>query len=270
MSEPLKSAAPAAPPALVPVTVELRDAVAVVRITRALKPNAIDRATLLALESVVAEPPQGVKAIVLCGEGEHFCAGLDLSELIETEIPAAIHHSRMWHRVTDAIEFGKVPVVSVLRGAVVGGGMEIASATHVRVAERTAYYALPEGQRGIYVGGGGSVRLPRLMGTSRMMEMMLTGRVLSAEEGERIGLSHYLVEAGQGEARALELAAAIARNATMTNFALMHGLPRIADSDRPTGYLIESLLSSIAQDDEEAKERMQAFLEKRGQKISRG
>lgn len=266
MSEPLKSAAPAARP----VTVELRDAVAVVRIARAHKRNAVNEATLLELEAAITEPAKGVKAIVLSGEGEHFSAGLDLSELIETEISAAVHHSRMWHRVTDAIEFGKVPVVSVLRGAVVGGGMEIASATHVRVAERTAYYALPEGQRGIYVGGGGSVRLPRLIGTSRMMEMMLTGRVLSAEEGERIGLSHYLVDTGQGEAKALELAAAIARNATMTNFALMHGLPRIADADRSTGYLIESLLSAIAQDDEEAKRRMQAFLEKRGPKVSRG
>ena len=251
------------------VTVEIRDAVALVRLARPHKRNAINEATLRALEEAVASPPDGVKAVVLSSVGEHFCAGLDLSELMETEIGGAIEHSRMWHRATEAIEFGRVPVVSVLRGAVVGGGMEIASATHVRVAERNAYYALPEGQRGIYVGGGGSVRLPRLMGVSRMMEMMLTGRVMSAEEGERIGLSHYLVETGQGEAKALELAAAIARNATMTNFALIHGLPRIVDSDRPTGYLIEALLSSIAQGDDEAKQRMQAFLDKRGPKISR-
>lgn len=266
MSEPLKAAKAQSNP----VTVEIRDAVAIVRIARPHKRNAINEETLLALEAAIGTPADGVKAIVLSAEGEHFCAGLDLSELIETDVATAIHHSRMWHRATEAIEFGRVPVVSVLRGAVVGGGMEIASATHVRVAERSAYYALPEGQRGIYVGGGGSVRLPRLIGVSRMMEMMLTGRVLSAEEGERIGMSHYLVETGQGEAKALELAAAIARNATMTNFALIHGLPRIVDSDRPTGYLIEALLSSVAQDDAEAKERMQAFLDKRGPKISRG
>jgi len=252
------------------VTIDVRDAVALVRIARPHKRNAINEATLLALEAAIGSPPDGVKAIVLSSVGDHFCAGLDLSELVETDIAAAIHHSRMWHRATEAIEFGRVPVVSVLRGAVVGGGMEIASATHVRVAERSAYYALPEGQRGIYVGGGGSVRLPRLIGVSRMMEMMLTGRVISAEEGERIGMSHYLVETGQGEAKALELASAIARNATMTNFALIHGLPRIVDADRPTGYLIEALLSSVAQDDQEAKQRMQAFLDKRGPKISRG
>jgi enoyl-CoA hydratase/carnithine racemase len=251
-----------------PVTVEIMDAIAVVRLARPRKRNALNEASMLALEDAFASFPSAVKVAVLLGEGEHFCAGLDLSDLVETEIPEAIQHSRMWHRVTEAIEFGPVPVVSALHGAVIGGGMELASATHVRVADRTAYYALPEGQRGIYVGGGGSVRLPRLIGTSRMMEMMLTGRTLSAEEGERLGLSHYLVEPGKAEAKAFELAAAVARNATMTNFALIHGLPRIADADRSTGYLIEALLSSIAQDDREAKQRLQDFLAKRAPKIS--
>ena len=88
-------------------------------------------------------------------------------------------------------------MVAVLHGAVVGGGLELAAACHLRVAERSAYYALPEGQRGIFVGGGGSVRLPRLIGVARMIDMMLTGRTLSAEEGQAIGLSHYLVEHGR-------------------------------------------------------------------------
>jgi len=251
------------------VQVESRGAVAVVRIMRAQKRNAINDPTLLALEAAFSDPPEGTKAFVLAGDGAHFCAGLDLSELAETDITPAIYHSRMWHRATEAIEFGRLPVVSALHGAVVGGGMELASATHVRVAERNTFFALPEGQRGIFVGGGGSVRLPKLIGASRMMDMMLTGRVLSAEEGERIGLAHYLVEDGRAEAKAIELATAIAGNAPMTNFALMHGLPRIAEADRPTGYLIESLLAAIAQDDQEAKKRMRDFLEKRGPKVTR-
>ncbi len=68
-------------------------------------------------------------------------------------------HSRRWHHNLDAVQYGVVPVVSVLRGAVIGGGLELAAATHVRVAERSAFYALPEGSRGIFVGGGASVRL---------------------------------------------------------------------------------------------------------------
>ena len=130
-----------------------------------------------------------------------------------------------------------MPVVAVLHGAVVGGGLELAAAAHIRVAERSAYYALPEGSRGIYVGGGASVRLPRLIGVSRMMDMMLTGRTYSAEDGQAIGLSHYLVEPGTGLAKGIELAERIATNAPLTNFAVMHVLPRIAESDPASGYL---------------------------------
>ena len=98
----------------------------------------------------------------------------------------------------------------MLHGAVVGGGLELAAAAHVRVAERSAYYALPEGSRGIYVGGGGSVRLPPLIGVARMMDMMLTGRTYSAEEGQAFGLTTYLVENGKGFAQGFELAQRIA------------------------------------------------------------
>ena len=100
----------------------------------------------------------------------------------------------MWHRAFHEIEFGRVPVVAALKGAVIGGGLELALSAHLRVAESSAFYALPEGQRGIFVGGGASVRLPRLIGVSRMRDMMLTGRVHDAESGERLGLSHRTVE----------------------------------------------------------------------------
>ena len=98
-----------------------------------------------------------------------------------------------------------MPVVAVLHGAVVGGGLELAAAAHIRVAERSAYYALPEGSRGIYVGGGASVRLPKLIGTARVMDMMLTGRTYGADEGQAMGLSHYLVDNGAGSRRASSL-----------------------------------------------------------------
>ena len=86
----------------------------------------------------------------------------------------------MWHRAFERMERGRLPVVAVLKGAVIGGGLELASATHIRVAEPSAFYALPEGQHGLFVGGGGSVRVPRLIGAHRMADMMLTGRVLDA------------------------------------------------------------------------------------------
>jgi enoyl-CoA hydratase/carnithine racemase len=248
---------------------ERRGEVAVLRLARPHKRNALDDPTVAGIEAFFTALPDNVRAVVLHGEGEHFSAGLDLAELTERDVIEGIAHSRAWHRAFDRIQYGKAPVVAVLHGAVVGGGLEIAAAAHIRVAERSAFYALPEGSRGIYVGGGGSVRLPPLLGTARMMDMMLTGRTFGAEEGQAIGLTHYLVDNGAGLAKGLELAQRIAGNAPFTNFAVMHVLPRIAASDPAAGFLTEALASAIAQGDEEAKARLKAFLEKRGPKVAR-
>jgi enoyl-CoA hydratase/carnithine racemase len=257
----------ALPPSL---KAERRDDVAILTLARPHKRNALDDPTVFAIEAFFAALPDTIRAAVLTGEGEHFSAGLDLSELTELSVAQGVAHSRSWHRVFERIEFGKVPVVAVLHGAVLGGGLEIAAACHVRVAERSAFYALPEGSRGIFVGGGGSVRISRLIGAARMMDMMLTGRTYNAEDGHAIGLSHYLVEAGEGLAKGIELAKRIAANAPLTNFAVMHVLPRIAEIDPASGYLMESLMAAIAQGDDEAKARLKAFLEKRGPKVGRG
>jgi enoyl-CoA hydratase/carnithine racemase len=261
-----KSDLPKLPPTL---HAERRGAVAVLTLKRAEKRNALNDPTVQGIEAFFSALPEGIGAVVLAGEGEHFSAGLDLSELSERDVMAGIAHSQSWHRAFERIEFGTVPVVAVLHGAVVGGGLELAAAAHVRVAERSAFYALPEASRGIFVGGGGSVRLPALIGASRVMEMMLTGRTFSAEEGHALGLSHYLVEKGEGLAKGLELAQRIAGNAPFTNFAVMQLLPRIARSDPATGFATEALAAGIAQSDEEAKARLKAFLEKRGPKVAR-
>ena len=250
--------------------VERRGAIAILTLARPEKRNALNDTTVLGLETFFAALPASVKAVVLHAAGKHFSAGLDLSELKILSTEEGIAHSRMWHRVFHQIEFGRVPVVTVMHGAVVGGGLELAAATHIRIAERSTYYALPEGSRGIFVGGGGSVRLPRLIGVTRMMDLMLTGRTYGAEEGQALGLSHYLVEDGAGLAKGIELAKRIATNSSTTNFAIMHALPRIAEQDRASGYLMESLTAAIAQGNEEAKNRIKAFLEKKAAKITRG
>jgi (methylthio)acryloyl-CoA hydratase len=267
MSEPVSSGEFAKlPPTL---RAERRGAVAVLTLMRPEKRNALDDRTVKGIEAFFSSLPDGIGAVVLCGEGEHFSAGLDLAELSERDVFAGVEHSRFWHRAFERIEFGAVPVIAILQGAVVGGGLELAAAAHVRVAEASAFYALPETSRGIFVGGGGSVRLPPLIGTARMMEMILTGRTLSAEEGQAIGLTHYLVNVGEGFAKGLDLASKIAGNAPFTNFAAMHLLPRIARSDPAAGLAFEALAAAIAQGDEEAKARMKAFLEKRGPKVAR-
>jgi enoyl-CoA hydratase/carnithine racemase len=248
---------------------EREGAVAILRLNRPQKRNALNDEAIVGIEQFFTSLPDGIGAVLIAGEGEHFSAGLDLSELEERDVTQGIAHSGLWHKAFEKIQFGKVPTVAVLHGAVVGGGLELAAAAHVRVAEQSAYYALPEGSRGIYVGGGGSVRLPRLIGTARMMDMMLTGRTYSAEEGQNIGLTTYLVEAGKGFAKGLELAQRIAGNATLTNFAVMHALPRIAEMNPQSGYAVEALISAIAQADPEAKARLKDFLEKRAPKATR-
>ena len=173
----------------------------------------------------------------------------------------------MWHRALDKVQFGTVPVVAVLHGACVGGGLELASACHIRVAENSTFYALPEGQRGIFVGGGASVRLPKLIGMARMTDMMLTGRVLTSTEGINYGLSQYLINDGVGMEKALELAQKISNNAGMTNYALMHVLPRIVEAGQDNGLMMESLIAAISQDAPEAKERLKDFLEGKAKKV---
>jgi (methylthio)acryloyl-CoA hydratase len=238
-----------------------------IKINRPQKRNAINDALILEIEQVFSNIPTGIKTAIISGQGEHFSAGLDLSELKERTLPVALAHSRMWHRALEKIQFGTIPVIAVLHGACVGGGLEIAAACHIRVAEKNTFYALPEGQRGIFVGGGASVRLPKLIGIANMTDMMLTGRIISAQEGEKIGMAQYLVENNQGLEKAKELAQKIARNSEMTNYAVMHVLPKIADSSHTEGLLMESLMAAIASNSPDAQSRLKEFLDGKAEKL---
>jgi len=243
--------------------------VAVIRLTRASKRNAINDGLVLALRDLFEKMPASVRAAIIDGEGEHFCAGLDLSELKERDAGQGLYHSRMWHAALERVQYGPVPVIAALHGAVVGGGLELASACHIRVADDTTFYALPEGSRGIFVGGGGAVRIPRLIGAARMTDMMLTGRVYNAVDGERVGLAQYLVPKGTAFDKAFELAVRIATNAPLTNYALTHVLPRIAEQPADQGFMSEAMMAAIAQAAPEAKDRVRAFLEGRADKVKK-
>ncbi len=249
--------------------VEADGAITKIGLNRPAKRNALSDPMVAELVQVLLALPAATKAIVIHGVGDNFCAGLDLAELRERTAAEGMLHSQSWHRAFNEVQFGKAPVICVLQGAVIGGGLELAVSSHLRIAEPSAFYALPEGQRGLFVGGGGSVRLPRLIGVARMTDMMLTGRVYRADEGQAIGLSQYLVEPGQGLAKAMELAAKVAGNASLTNFAVMHALPRIASLSMTDGLLLESMMAGISSSDQEARDRMKAFLEHRAAKIER-
>ncbi|MFD1509707.1 crotonase/enoyl-CoA hydratase family protein [Lacimonas salitolerans] len=237
--------------------------IAVLTMNRPDKRNAMNDALLGALDAFFSNPPEGVKVVVLTGTAGHYCSGLDLSEHVARDAEGTMRHSRGWHGVMDKIQFSGLPVVSALFGAVIGGGLELATATHVRIAEPSTIFQLPEGRRGIYVGGGASVRVGRILGADRMIEMMLTGRKFDAEQGERLGLCHYAVGEGEALPMAMDLAGKIAQNAALSNYVMIHALSRIADMSKADGLFTESLCAALTQTSPDAQEGLRAFLDKR-------
>jgi enoyl-CoA hydratase/carnithine racemase len=245
------------------VEVRRQEKIAVLTLNRPQKRNAVCDALIEDIDRFVRSiDPKETSAVVLRGAGPHFCAGLDLAEHKDRPTFAGVLHSDFWHRTLELLEFGSVPVVAALHGAVIGGGLEIATAAHVRVAEESTFYQLPEGRRGIYVGGGASVRVQRIIGADRMREMMLTGRRYDAHDGLRLGLSHYVVPNGTGYEKAIELAQDIAGNAPISNYLMLHALMRIADMDRTSGFWVEAVATAISSTSEDARKGIEAFLRK--------
>ena len=249
------------------------DRIGFVKLNRPEKRNALNNRLVAELHAFFSDLPRDLRCIVLHGEGPHFCAGLDLIERVEernTDPEAAgpvatIRHSRGWARCFELIEFCEVPVISVLRGGVIGGGLELAAATHIRVAEASAFYQLPEGQRGIFLGGGGSVRVPAIIGKARTIDMMLTGRKLGAAEGAELALSQYLVEDGAGLDKARALASHIVTNSPVANFAIINGMSHIAAMAPGQGLFAESLMATVtaAAAESNMNERILGFFEGR-------
>jgi enoyl-CoA hydratase/carnithine racemase len=249
------------------ITYEVEGEIALIGLDRAEKRNAISDEVLRQLREAVFRAGEEAKAGIIFGHGDNFSAGLDLAEASEWMKPGAPRRRRgRWHRPFDLIARGTIPFVAALTGACIGGGLELAAAAQLRVADETTFFALPEGQRGIFVGGGGAVRIQRLMGYARMADLMLTGRILTAAEGERANLCQYLVPAGQALARAKALAARIAGNAPLTNWAVCNGLPRLNDMSHDDGLFVEGLIgASVAS--QEGYERVRAFVEKKAARL---
>jgi enoyl-CoA hydratase/carnithine racemase len=245
------------------LSVAVEGRIAVLTLNRPDKRNAMCDRLLREIDAFFTAPPEGVRVAVMTGAGGHFCSGLDLSEQVRRDAEGTMRHSRGWHAIMDKIQFGGLPVVSALTGAVIGGGLELATATHVRVAEPSVIFQLPEGRRGIYVGGGASVRVGRILGADRMTEMMLTGRRYGAEEGRALGLAHYAVGEGEALALAMDLAGKIAENAPLSNYVMIQALARIADMSKTDGLFAESLCAALTQTGRVAVEGLIAFLEKR-------
>ncbi len=241
--------------------------VATLTMNRPGKRNAMCEELVGAIDAFFSAPPKDVKVAILTGIEGHYCSGLDLSEHVHRSAEENLYHSRHWHGVMDKIQFGGLAVISAMYGAVIGGGLELAASTHVRIAEPSTIFQLPEGRRGIFVGGGATARVGRLLGADRMTEMMLTGRKYNAEEGLALGLTHYSVEEGAAMDLAQTLAGKISRNAPLSNYLMIQSIPRINDMSKDDGLFTESLAAALSQTTPDAEEGLKAFLEKRPPKF---
>lgn len=247
--------------------IEVNGPVATLTMNRPDKRNAMSVALLNAIDGFFTAPPKDVRVVILTGVAGHFCSGLDLAEHVHRSAEENLHHSRHWHAVMEKIQFGGLVVVSAMFGAVIGGGLELAASTHVRIAEPSCIFQLPEGRRGIFVGGGATARVGRLMGPDRMTEMMLTGRKYNAKDGVTLGLAQYSVAQGEAMALAQTLADKIANNAPLSNYMMVQAIARINDMSQSDGLFVESLVASVAQTTPDAHEGLKAFLEKRPPKF---
>jgi enoyl-CoA hydratase/carnithine racemase len=241
----------------------MQDGIAHLTLNRPAKRNALNDALVAAFDAFLSNVPAEVRVIVVSGAGGHFSSGLDLSEQVHRAPLEVMAHSRNWHRVMAKVQGAPVPIVAAMTGAVMGGGLEFGAACHVRVAESDVRFQMPEGQRGIFVGGGGSVRIARLIGPDRLTEMMLTGRVYSGIEGGQLGLAHYVVPPGEALAKAFELAARIASNSRTINTMVMQAIAQIGTMPPEAGLYAESLAAALSQTGPDAAEGLRAFLEKR-------
>lgn len=244
------------------------DGIATVTLDRAAKRNALNAATVEDLIAVFSALPRaGVRAAILRGEGTHFCAGLDLVEHhAEDRRPEAFMHLCLrWHEAFNKMEYGGVPIIAALKGAVVGGGLELASAAHVRVADRGTYFALPEGQRGLFTGGGATIRVADLVGKARMIDMMLTGRVYQGDEAIAVGLAQYLVD--DSEAKALELARAAAANPPLSNFAICSAISHMQNMSALDAAYAESVVAGIVNTQPASRDRLAAFADKTAARV---
>lgn len=249
--------------------VEQQGPVTIVTVMRPERRNAIDEDTVVGIGRLFETPPKATKVFVLTGAGDHFCAGLDLEEhsRLKRTPSEFMRMCQKWHWAFDQMQFGGTPVIGALHGAVVGGGMELAAACHTRIADRTTFFALPEGQRAIFTGGGATVRVGRIIGASRMVDMMLAARTYDVQRGYELGLCHEIVDAGNGLQRAIELAQQVALHAPLSNYAIATSISRINDMSTTDGLFAESLMAAVVQSGPEVEAGLNQFLQKKAKRL---
>jgi len=254
------------------ILLERRGAVTILTVNRPEKLNAIDRATLgeiaEALRAFAADAAQG--ALVLTGAGpKAFIAGADIAELEPLGPATAEDISRFGQGVVNQLERSAKPVIAAVNGFALGGGCELALGCHVRLASENAVLGLPEVKLGIIPGYGGTQRLPRLVGTGRALELILSARSVKADEAERIGLVNRVVPQEQLVDEAVKLAEAMLRNGPLAVEAAIESVVRGMSLPLDEGLRFESGRFGMLAATADMHEGMRAFLEKRAARFER-
>ena len=248
------------------VKVELREAIAVVTINRPDKLNALNAETVAELHNALREVAgnSAIRAIILTGTGEKsFVAGADIGELAKMSPLTGIGVSRQGQDAFRFLETMRKPVIAAVNGFALGGGLELALACHVRLASENAKFGLPEVKLGIIPGYGGTVRLPRVVGRGRALELMLSGDMIDAQEAYRIGLVNHVYPQAELLGAAEQLAAKMAGNGPVAVALAIEAVDNGYHGSTDDALRLESNLFGLLASTSDMKEGMAAFLEKR-------
>ena len=243
-----------------------KEKVATITLNRQKSLNALNTALLTELRDALddAETDAVVRAIVITGSGEKaFCAGADIEELLEKSSMEASEWSRWVQGITTYIEKMKKPIIAKINGFCLGGGLELAMACDFRIASEKAVFGLPEINLAIIPGGGGTQRLPRLIGKTKAMEMLMCGGQINAEEALRLALVNKAVPADELDEEVNELIKKMLSKSAVTLEILKDAVNRGLEMDLGHALDYEAECFGDALATEDAREGLKGFLEKR-------
>jgi enoyl-CoA hydratase len=262
---PSPAASPTAALTLANILYEKRGDIAYVTVNRPKVLNALNTPTWKDLRTAfeAARDNATVRGVILTGAGKAFIAGADISELAHVTAFEAEQSSRLGQEVLDLIENLGKPVVAAINGFALGGGCETAMACTIRIAAESAKFGQPEVKLGLLPGGGGTQRLPRLVGKGRALQLILSGEMISTQEAYRIGLVNEIVPAANLIERAEAILKQIAANAPIAVKFAIEATNKGMETSQSEGMLLEASYFGLCAATEDKKEGTSAFLEKR-------
>src|SRR5215468_1282175 len=254
------------PPSLENVQYEKKDGIAYVTLNRPKVLNALNTPTWMDLKTAFedARDDAEVRGVILTGAGDKaFIAGADIGELAHVAAFEAAQSSRFGQDVLDLIENLGKPVVAAINGFALGGGCETAMACTIRITVETARFGQPEVKLGLIPGGGGTQRMPRLVGKGPALQLILSGEMISTQEAYRIGLVNEIVAAANLITRAEAILKQIASNAPIAVKFALEAANKGMETSQSEGLLLEASYFGLCAATEDKKEGTTAFLEKR-------